>query len=83
LAAKENEYWNMHYDYLLKRTNDLGIDIFKQYIKDEDLRKLSRREQTSRFQWGQLGPSAEESDDSLRKGVYQHPLLIAKQRVHN
>jgi hypothetical protein len=66
-AMKESEYWHSFYDYVLKRTKDLGLDTFKQYIKEDQHRKLTRRELTSQFLWGNLGSSAEESDDSVKK----------------
>jgi len=68
---------------MVKRTNELGLNTLNDLVPEQARRKLSRREQTNRSYWNELGSSAGESDDSIKKANFKHPLFIAKQRVHN
>jgi|LauGreDrversion4_2_1035121.scaffolds.fasta_scaffold30018_2 hypothetical protein len=71
----ESCYWYIFYDYIVKRSNDLGQDILKNYIKPELMRELTRREQTDPMFWIDLPKSAEASDDSLLNANFNNPLL--------
>lgn len=46
-AKIEENFWHQQYDYILKRCIDLGVDTLKKYVKPDQMRKLSRREQTN------------------------------------
>ena len=76
--TKESEFWHKNYDYLLKRSIDLGVGTLHKFVEQE--RKLTRREQTEPFLWRQLSDSAEDSNDSLKHAKFEHPLLIARQK---
>lgn len=65
-ANKEDEYWHIPYDFLLRRSMDLGIDTLRKYVAPESQRKLTRREETRPALWHKLSDSAEKSNDSLR-----------------
>ena len=72
----EANFWHNHYDYILKRCNDLGQQTLQKYIKPEEMRNLSRREETNPIGWRRLPKSAEASDDSLALAKFTNPLLI-------
>lgn len=58
-------HWHFFHDYIVKRSNDLGLDGIKNFIKPDLMRRLSRREQTDPMNWCDLPKSAEASDNSL------------------
>lgn len=80
VATKEVEFWHISYDYLLTRSQDLGVDMLRKYVNIESQRKLTRRERTNPLNWHKLGDSAEQSNDSLRQIKFEDPLLIARQK---